>query len=1413
MLQKIVLPLFLLSLLALFSSPLSASNSECYEICSTQNAHFHSTFICPEELQLKAVESSSTNSDPVFRTLSLSDYQTGKLYVKVKDSKTVALEYDANNPRRYDRQLKPIIEAFKVYRIEKAFKRLPELQQYYRLHFRQTEQVAELIEALQELPFIEFAEQVPLYQKFLTPNDLHPDQWNLEKVEAEKAWDFTTGNADIWVAMVDDAVLTTHEDLAANIWRNDNEIPNNNIDDDGNGYVDDVIGWDAANNDNNPNPPNTGDDSFSHGTHCAGIVSAATDNGVEIAAMGYNVSIIPVKIADENTAQLTGAMEGVEYAIAAGAHVISMSWGGGPSSQTDQAVFDLAHDRRITLVAAAGNSDTDNPMFPASYDHVISVGASDPNDRKAGFSNYGATIDVMAPGVQIYSSTAVTDNSYDSWDGTSMACPLVSGLAGLMLSLDPTLHPDSIEACLKQTADNIDAENPDYIGQLGAGRVNAFQAMSCIPSEPTANFEADFTTTACIGQSITFQNFSGGLDPKTYEWEFPNGTPSSSTDRNPTVAYAANGTYQVTLRVTNDLGTDEITKSIVIADPTANLVTPDTLIFAGFPADLEIRFTGTPPWSFTYLEDGNFGGTITDIYSNPYILEVFPSQETVYSLANTQDNYCNGDVSGSTTVRLDDDEDCFNCPYYLVEEVLTGGGCLVVENVTYRGAPRALGYFKRKANMDIGFTEGIMLLTGDSTNIYGPNNDQGPMGDTDFMRPGDADLDALIPPDAFGNPIPTYDAAVLEFDFVPTSEVLTFNYVFASDEYPEYVCSDYNDVFAFFISGPGIVGQENIALIPNTNVPVAINSVNNGQEGANASFPPNCTSLSNFQYYVTNNPGSPNSQFDGYTIPLTATATDLIPCQTYHIKLALADAGDGIYDSAVFLEANSFSAGSEIDVSSIGSVEGTRDVLEGCRTGQFVFRRVNFTTLDDPYEIEYTVSGTATSGEDYTGLESGQIIIPPGDTSIVVSIEALNDNIEESVESITLTIQNVQCDCSFVPLNASLLLFDNTNVDAGENVVICEGESVQLSAIGGINHVWSPAEGLSDVNTANPTASPTENTWYSVVAEDNLGCTVVDSVRVYVESLPYLPDTTLNFVLCFDEVRQIQLTDYNKVSNYKYTWTPTTGLDNPRIPNPIATISESITYTLTVENLQGCQTTQVFDILVDNIGSQIELQDARICPDKTTILDAGIGFSDYLWSNGETTQIIEVSEAGVYSVEATDTTGCQSQGIAEVVLEDTAEPEITGVLQFVGGGGSTTIGTGFFSDYLWSNGQTGANILVTEEGEYAVTVTNAAGCTGVANVVVEEVLKDGFLIPNAFSPNQDGVNDTWGVLSPNVVSFEVKVFNRWGKEIFRSQDISERWDGTYNFEEQPIGTYVYVGELTLLDGKTKPFKGNVTLIR
>jgi len=509
--------------------------------------------------------------------------------------------------------------------------------------------VEKLIRILNAENNIDYVEQVPNYEFFYTPNDLQPQQWNLQKIQAELAWDFTQGNSNVVLAMVDDAVLLSHQDLTSKIWINPGEIPLNGIDDDGNGYVDDVNGWDAADNDNNPNPFNPTNSSFTHGTHCAGISAAATNSGVGISSIGFNTTIMPVKIATSASQSLTGAFLGVQYAIANNADVISMSWGGGAFSQTYQALFDQAYIQGIVCIAAAGNSNTTIPMYPASYNHVISVGATDINDSRATFSNYGATIDVMAPGVGIYSSLAGSNSSYGNLSGTSMACPLVSGLAALMLSYDPSLSPDDLETCLKSSCDNIDTQNPSYIGMIGAGRVNAFNALQCL-KVISADFSSD-RQRVCQGGTIQFFDQSNN-SPISWNWIFPGGTPATSIAQNPLVTYNTNGLYDVTLIATNSLGVDTITYTnyVTVAQPTA-LMSGNTSLLLGYSANISVTFTGVASWSFTYT-DGTSNFTVNNVLSNPYYLTVSPLANTTYSLVSVNDANCVGTLSGQAVVTI-----------------------------------------------------------------------------------------------------------------------------------------------------------------------------------------------------------------------------------------------------------------------------------------------------------------------------------------------------------------------------------------------------------------------------------------------------------------------------------------------------------------------------------------------------------------------------------------------------------------------------------------------------------------------------------------------------------------------------------------------------------------------------------------
>lgn len=531
------------------------------------------------------------------------------------------------------------------------------LNSIYLVTFQSEEGKTRALENQSVYSAIEYAESVPMHEIFYTPNDIHAQQYNVQTIQAEAAWDITTGDANITIAVVDDAFRMDHEDLAPAWYTNPGEIAGNGIDDDGNGFTDDVIGWDAADADPDPNPPLFDDSNWSHGTHVAGIAGGATDNNLGTASSGFNCSIIPVKCTNASPS-VTHGYEGVDYAIAAGADIISMSWGGSGQTNTGQALMTTAFNLGIVCVAAAGNDNTSIPMYPASYDYVISVGATDVNDVRAGFSNYGATIDVMAPGVDIISSVAGGPGNYSQMSGTSMACPLVSGVCGLMLSLVPNMDPLDLEYCLESGCDNIDASNPNFVGDLGAGRVNALQALICA-SAVYASFEVS-SQVICPGGQVQFTDASFN-DPTSWQWTFPGGSPGFSTQQNPLITYNTVGTYDVTLYVANADGDHTITLQdyITVALPTAEL-SGSSLIVDGMDAWLYVDLTGTPPWSLT-ISDGVNETTYNGIMESPFQVAMTPSENTSYFISDFSSSQCDGTAIGEANITVLDSPGAFQC--------------------------------------------------------------------------------------------------------------------------------------------------------------------------------------------------------------------------------------------------------------------------------------------------------------------------------------------------------------------------------------------------------------------------------------------------------------------------------------------------------------------------------------------------------------------------------------------------------------------------------------------------------------------------------------------------------------------------------------------------------------------------------
>ncbi len=393
---------------------------------------------------------------------------------------------------------------------------------------------------------VEYAEPNYLYRAAIIPSDIFfNNQWYLKKINAPDAWDAVSESAEITIAVIDSGVQIKHPDLKNNVWKNIKEIAGNNKDDDNNGFIDDVNGWDFVNNSPDPAPKFSKgftQDGIAHGTIIAGIIAAESNNNIGISGISNRAKIMPLKaLDDKGEGDTRNIVRAIDYALNNGAEIINLSFVGEGYSQSLESAIKRSYDAGIIVVAAAGNEQAGGnayaldkkPLYPACHDGkngenmVIGVAATDPIDQKANFSSFGFKyVDISSPGVSIFSTTVYSPENnlgnasfnkyYDGyWSGTSMAAPMVSGALALISGVNSGLPRRQVVDMLLQNTDNINRLNPNYLSQLGAGRLNIFKSVMAAKNDLFKdNYLIINTPASNYGSQIKITDKGGNLADK-----------------------------------------------------------------------------------------------------------------------------------------------------------------------------------------------------------------------------------------------------------------------------------------------------------------------------------------------------------------------------------------------------------------------------------------------------------------------------------------------------------------------------------------------------------------------------------------------------------------------------------------------------------------------------------------------------------------------------------------------------------------------------------------------------------------------------------------------------------------------------------------------------------------------------------
>lgn len=689
-------------------------------------------------------------------------------------------------------------------------------------------------------------------------------------------------------------------------------------------------------------------------------------------------------------------------------------------------------------------------------------------------------------------------------------------------------------------------------------------------------------------------------------------------------------------------------------------------------------------------------------------------------------------------------------PTQLVQNILVGTG-VTATNISYLGANGAKGSFNCIGGCNIGLASGVLLTSGGVTSAVGVNNSTG--AGVDNSSGSDVDLNGLHPTGSGEQ-----DAAVLEFDFMVPTDSVRFRYVWASEEYHDYVGTGCNDFFGFFINGPGFVGKKNIALIPGTTTPISINNVNNGNAPGMTSPTGPCTNCA----YFRDNTGGTTVQYDGMTTVLTAVS-QVCPCEVYHMKLAVQDFCDGNFDSGVFLEANSFQPHGQIPVlATSGQFSQVADTLYICQGDSIKLEvyscrpplwssgdttnsiwvsqpGIYYTSIANPPCFAFSALIYVQYSNPISSITtSGPLSFCPGDSVVLSASPGVSYLWSNGATSQNITVFGAGSYSCTVSTGGTCVALSNSvtttllsgltlNVATSGPLTFCQGGNVTLTA-SSASVLWSTGETTQSITvnssgtyTATPTAagfcpSPTSTT---VVVNNN-------------------PTVTINGNATICQGFTSTLTTNNPFSQYVWSNGQTSATIAPGTAGP---------YTVTVTDANGCTATNTFNLNVNLSPAPVIAGDFDFCLGANSVLSTAASYSSYSWSTGVTSATTNVSLPGSYTVTVTDANGCTGSISQLIVVYNPPLPSIGGITAICQGANANITASPAGMIYLWSTGSTNNSIQPGTAGTYTVTVTDGNGCQGTASQLISVNNNPTPAITGNLSACQ-GVTSTLGVSSP-----------------------------------------------------------------